>query len=203
MRPSAAILGQMGLILAAATGLGVAYNASSPLAVRVNASITEDFSLRGDSLGAILPPPTGNPDPAFHNETVSATLTAQQDGTAEPPAKKLPGILAWLEVKSLLSQGRIVLVDARERTAFEAGHIPGAVSLPLSELNERIGDFTAKYPKNTALVVYCSNINCHMSHSVATALAQQHGYVDVREMPGGYAEWMVAESNAGKTAGVR
>jgi rhodanese-related sulfurtransferase len=199
---SASTLRQMGLILAVAICLGLAYNATSPLAVHSNAGITGDPSPRDESLGEIQPLPAGTPDPALHNETVTATLTAQQGGTAELP-KKLPSILAWPEVKSLLSQGRIVLVDARDKNAFDAGHIPGAVSLPLAELNQKIGDFMAKYAKTTALVVYCSNINCHMSHSLAATLTQQHGYADVREMPGGYAEWMVAESNAGKTAGVR
>ena len=48
--------------------------------------------------------------------------------------------MPWPEVKAKLARGEIVLVDARDTLAYEAGHIPGAISLPLKMVNEKIGE---------------------------------------------------------------
>jgi rhodanese-related sulfurtransferase len=101
--------------------------------------------------------------------------------------------LSWEEVKPLLEQEAIVLADGRSRQAFEAGHIPGAVSLPLATLNEEIGSFKNKFPTDTTIIVYCSNIRCGIAQKLSYVLMNYHGYSDVHVMPGGYLEWRQAE----------
>jgi rhodanese-related sulfurtransferase len=115
-------------------------------------------------------------------------------GVQSPPATA-PLITVWPEVKALLAQHRIVLVDARRAAAYEAGHIPGAVSLPFPELERRIAEFSRQHAPTQPLVIYCESLDCPDAHAEAAALAAQYGYGNVREMPGGYAEWRQAEAD--------
>jgi rhodanese-related sulfurtransferase len=178
-------------IFIAAACLGFAYNVVSPLGVRISGNASQP----GGDAPAVLPAiPASAPDPAVQNETLAAYIF--QDDAAQAGAEtKLPVAMSWAEVKPLLAKGEIVLVDARDMVAYEAGHIPGAVSLPMATFNERIGEFTAKVPKNKPLVIYCASIRCRLAHEQAALLSAKFGYTDVREMPNGYVEWMVVESN--------
>lgn len=161
-------------IFLTAVCLGAAYNSISPLGIRT--------AERVEPVPAVAPV---IPDPALRNETITATLVP----TGEvPEAAKLIAGLSWAEVKPLLAAGKIVLVDAREAAAFETDHIPGAVSLPLRELDEKLAAFVAKVPKTQPVVTFCGNIGCPLAHVLAVRLSTEHGYTDVREMPGGYVE---------------
>lgn len=195
----------------AAICLGFAYNATSPLGVRLTASApavdsASDQVTYSSSTVAVLVPQAVSAvtDPALHNETIHAVIVGTASGSDAPEAVEgLVTALAWPEVKPLLARGDVVLVDGRDSLSYEAGHIPGAVSLPLSLINEKIADFSAKYPKTKPVVVYCASIQCPIAHAESLLLRDQLGYTDVREMPGGYAEWLVAESKATASTGER
>ncbi|MCA1562550.1 MAG: rhodanese-like domain-containing protein [Acidobacteria bacterium] len=59
----------------------------------------------------------------------------------------------WDEFKPLYDAGKVVVVDVRGADAFEAGHIPGALSVPLAEVERRADELKAlKKP----IVVYCA-----------------------------------------------
>lgn len=133
-------------------------------------------------------------DPRLGNETVSVDIVP---GGAQP-AHAASEVVAWPEVKPLLSSGSVLLVDARTADAYNAGHIPGAVSLPFVDLSARISQFTSAYPKTAAIVVYCADTECPLSTAEASALRRQFGYLNVREMPGGYGAWRVAEEGTRK-----
>jgi rhodanese-related sulfurtransferase len=108
--------------------------------------------------------------------------------------------VAWRQVAPLLENGSLALVDAGTAAQFRAGHIPGAISLPLQELSGRIGTFRAGIPPGRPIVVYCADPSCPAAHAEAVALAGTYGYRDVREMPGGYAEWLL-EAGEGRRSG--
>lgn len=55
-----------------------------------------------------------------------------------------------------LVQGGARLVDVRTPAEFAAGHIPGAVNIPVQELDARMAELE---PKSSALVVYCRSGN--------------------------------------------
>lgn len=61
--------------------------------------------------------------------------------------------------------GDTVVIDVRPRLEFEAGHIPGALSLPLDELSQRIGEL----PVDAFVVAYCRGPYCVLA---AQAVAQ-------------------------------
>ena len=102
--------------------------------------------------------------------------------------------LTWPQVKPLLDAGRIVLVDARAKTSYDVGHIPGAVALPAGSPALEVQAFAAKYSRQTVLIVYCASTACHLSRQLAETLIRTGGFTDVSEMPGGYAEYLAAQS---------
>ena len=96
-----------------------------------------------------------------------------------------------MQVKEFLDRKEAVIVDARDKAAFAAGHITGAVSLPLGEAAGRLADFAKRYPSTTLLVVYCNGYDCHDSHNLANKLIAA-GYPTVFVFEGGFPEWQSA-----------
>ncbi|HSC27201.1 MAG TPA: rhodanese-like domain-containing protein [Vicinamibacterales bacterium] len=61
--------------------------------------------------------------------------------------------IEWAEFKKLYDTQAIVVVDVRGAEAFEAGHIPGARSVPLDQVEARTGELKAV---GKPIVFYCS-----------------------------------------------
>jgi rhodanese-related sulfurtransferase len=91
------------------------------------------------------------------------------------------------EVQQLQSAGGL-LVDARSPELFVAGHIEGALSLPLTDLEDLLADFTGRVDKDRVIVTYCSGFGCPDSFDLGVRLIEE-GYRDVRVFEGGYPEW--------------
>ncbi|MEU1627275.1 rhodanese-like domain-containing protein [Streptomyces sp. NPDC020096] len=60
-----------------------------------------------------------------------------------------------MEARGLVSSGAAVLLDVREADEWAAGHAPEAIHIPLSAVDERIGELTAKLADDQLLVVVC------------------------------------------------
>jgi len=104
----------------------------------------------------------------------------------EPAAALLPAGL--MQVRELFEGQEAVFIDAREGGVFRQGHIKGAVSLPVGELDARLPDFHAKVPLDATLVIYCSGFGCHDSRTVGQKLLQS-GYKQILIFEGGFPEW--------------
>jgi len=78
----------------------------------------------------------------------------------------------------------IVVIDARSRDAYIAGHIPGAVNFPHREMNR---ETTARLDRNKVYVVYCDGIGCNSSTKGACKLARL-GF-RTKELLGGLDWW--------------
>jgi 3-mercaptopyruvate sulfurtransferase SseA len=74
------------------------------------------------------------------------TSVAQQDDLASAPRISLD------DFKKLAKGNGTVVVDVRGLDSYKAGHIPGAVSLPLAEIPARWKELPAEKP----IVTYCS-----------------------------------------------
>ena len=77
-----------------------------------------------------------------------------------------------------------VVLDVRGRAAYVAGHVPGAVSLPHAEIDERRMD---GWPAVTLFVVYCAGPHCNGANKAAVRLARLGR--PVKEMIGGVTGW--------------
>lgn len=93
------------------------------------------------------------------------------------------------ELQQELESGAVVLVEALGPQYYDDGHLPGAINIPHTEVDELA---PALLPdKNAAIVVYCASGPCRNSELAARALAQL-GYANVRDYHEGKAEWVAA-----------
>ena len=75
------------------------------------------------------------------------------------------------ELRRRLNAGDVTLIDVRPGDEFAAGHIPGALSVPVAELADRLGEL----PKRKEIVAYCRGPYCVLAVT-AIELLRQRGY---------------------------
>src|SRR5436305_703340 len=85
-----------------------------------------------------------------------------------------------------LGRGDVVLVDVRPEQEFAAGHIDGARSIPLDELEQRL----AELPAGREVVAYCRGPFCAYAHEAVRRL-QATGR-SARRLEEGWSEWRLA-----------
>jgi rhodanese-related sulfurtransferase len=94
------------------------------------------------------------------------------------------------ELVRRLEHGDVVLVDVRPDAEYDAGHIEGAKSLPLDELERRL----AELPSDAEIVAYCRGPYCAYAHE---AVRQLHAAGrSARRLEEGWPEWRLATSRA-------
>ena len=90
------------------------------------------------------------------------------------------------ELLAHAAHGDVTIVDVRPPEEFAAGHLPGAVNVPLAELEARRG----KLPRGREIVAYCRGPYCVLAfEAVARLRADGHA---ARRLEGGYPEWKSA-----------
>jgi rhodanese-related sulfurtransferase len=92
------------------------------------------------------------------------------------------------ELRERLARGDVVLVDVRPVEEFAAGHIDGASSIPLDELERRITEL----PPDREVIAYCRGPFCAYAHeAVRTVRAAGRS---ARRLEDGVPEWREAEN---------
>ena len=104
---------------------------------------------------------------------VGAYLTAKDD--LEPIAAK--------ELLGRARKGLVTVLDVRPCEEYQAGHLPGAVNIPLSELESRL----SKLPKSKEVVAYCRGPYCVLAFE-AVKLLRKRGF-KARRLEAGLPEW--------------
>ena len=90
------------------------------------------------------------------------------------------------ELLERLRAGSATVLDVRPEDEFEQGHLPGALNIPLSQLERRL----AQLPPDREIVAYCRGPWCVLSFEAVAAL-RQRGY-QARRLEDGFPEWKVA-----------
>jgi rhodanese-related sulfurtransferase/DNA-binding transcriptional ArsR family regulator len=90
------------------------------------------------------------------------------------------------ELSRLMSSGEIVLLDVRPEQEYAAGHIAGAQSMPVGDIDARIGEL----PGNREYVAYCRGPYCVYADE-AVALLRANGRKATR-LSDGYPEWWLS-----------
>jgi rhodanese-related sulfurtransferase/DNA-binding HxlR family transcriptional regulator len=80
----------------------------------------------------------------------------------------------------------ITVLDVRPEDEFALGHLPGALNIPVSELEQRLGELR----KSHEIVAYCRGAYCVLSYQAVEAL-RRRGF-KVRRLEEGYPEWRAA-----------
>jgi rhodanese-related sulfurtransferase len=135
-------------------------------------------------VAAALPVPKPHSHPAANPVIIPAISPAGQTN---------PAPIHWVEAKALAADGRAVLVDVRHKSMYDAGHIPGAISLPEMSPPPDFTAFLSQQPTNLTVIVYCSSTSCSQSLRVANRLVTEFRWASVRYMTGGYMEYQQAE----------
>jgi len=106
-------------------------------------------------------------------------------GYAEPigPSDDMTATTQQLDARTA---GRLAgdgarIVDVRERSEYDNGHVPGAQHIPYEQLEQRIGEVAV----DRTLVVYCAS---GVRSSLATGILERHG-IAAANMRGGFNAW--------------
>ena len=84
------------------------------------------------------------------------------------------------------SRGDVIVLDVRPREEFVQGHIPGAISVPLGELEQQL----RRMRKRVEIVAYCRGPYCVLAPE-AVELLRRHGF-RARRLEDGMPEWRLA-----------
>lgn len=98
----------------------------------------------------------------------------------------MPRPISRQELKDLIDGGKVTVVEALSASAFEQGHLPGAVHLGNDDVKGRAP--TLLPDTDATVVTYCASTTCQNSAEAAHEL-ESLGYADVREYVEGKEDW--------------
>jgi len=90
------------------------------------------------------------------------------------------------ELLARAREGLVTVVDVRPAEEYAAGHVPGAVNIPLRELEQRLQEL----PRGQEVVAYCRGPYCVLAYEAVTRLREK-GYA-ARRLEDGFPEWRAA-----------
>ena len=173
--------------LATAAGLGLS-TASMHLQALKDAGLVRTrregtfvhYRLSGDDVAALL----------ALLRTVATTHLADADRAAAgylgTSTTKDSDAVARDELLRRVRADNVVVLDVRPTTEYAAGHIPGAVSVPLDELEHRFGDL----PADVDIVAYCRGAYCVLAYDAVDRLTASGR--TARRLHEGMLEWRLA-----------
>jgi len=92
------------------------------------------------------------------------------------------------DVKTLVSQGRVQLIEVLPASLYKKEHLPQAISIPLETMN---AETTKHLRKDQAVIVYCQDFECDLSARAAWRL-ESMGFQEVYRYTPGKADWLAA-----------
>ena len=95
-------------------------------------------------------------------------------------------VLTRDQLTTYAENGHVTVLDVRPAEEYRAGHLPGAVSVPLQELEQRIPEL----PPDGEIVAYCRGAYCVMAYE-ALDILRSHG-LTARRLEDGILEWRLA-----------
>lgn len=87
------------------------------------------------------------------------------------------------ELMARVKEGGAMVIDVRPAEEYQAGHIPGAVNIPVDELPQRLESL----PHGQEIVAYCRGPYCMLAFD-AVAQLREAGY-PARRLEDGFPEW--------------
>jgi len=172
-------------VLAGMTGLSVA-NTSKHLQALRQAGLVHArkeglrvfYSLAGDDVSLLLTSLRGVAEHrAADVDKLLQTWLAHRDELEPVPAR---------EVLDRLKKGLVTLLDVRPAEEYAAGHLPGAINVPI----EKLESYLSKLPKRREVVAYCRGPYCLMSFEAVEKL-RKRGF-RAKRLQDGYPEWRAA-----------
>ena len=171
--------------LATMTGLSVANTSKHLQALRQSGLVSARkeglrvyYSLAGNDVAVLL---SALREVSEHRvaevERLLRTWLAHRDELEAVPAR---------EVLERAKKGLVVVLDVRPAEEFSAGHLPGAINIPIHQLAKRLKEL----PKRKEIIAYCRGPYCLMSYD-AVSLLRDKG-IKARRLEAGLPEWRAA-----------
>lgn len=89
------------------------------------------------------------------------------------------------ELLNRIRDGLVIVLDVRPQAEYISGHVPGAVNVPLDELEAYLKNLNS----TQEVVAYCRGPHCILAYE-AVAKLRNHG-LNARRMEEGFPEWKV------------
>jgi glyoxylase-like metal-dependent hydrolase (beta-lactamase superfamily II)/rhodanese-related sulfurtransferase len=115
-----------------------------------------------------------------------SALAARDDLVERTQRITAPALAEWLAGKRPDAGAAPIVVDVRSDTEHAGGHIEGSLNIPLTHLDERIGEI----PPGRPVAVHCEG---GYRSAIAASLLQKLGRANVHDMVGGYKAWLAAK----------
>ena len=100
--------------------------------------------------------------------------------------------IKFMTIEQLLemmeNKEKFKLVEVLSQDSFRQGHLPGAINIPVDNLNN---EASKKLKKTDTVVVYCASYTCHASTNAAKMLLEM-GYKNVLDFKGSKKIWVDA-----------
>jgi rhodanese-related sulfurtransferase/DNA-binding transcriptional ArsR family regulator len=154
------VLRQAGLVAARKEGLFVFYSVSGEGVIKLLAALQE----------------VAQHNVAEVTRLVNAYLSSRD--SLEP--------VSVSDLMDRMGAGLVTIVDVRPKEEYDAGHLRGAINVPLAEIEQRLNDL----PPEREIVAYCRGPFCVLSFE-AVARLRSRGYT-ARRLETGFPEWKVA-----------
>jgi len=110
------------------------------------------------------------------------------------PAKAPPhaaDVVTLQQAQALWNSGAAFFLDARSPADYQAGHIAGALSLPIDDFDNYYLQVQPMLTPDAAIVAYCDGKDCDLSHRLMDRL-RELGYQNVRLLVDGWTTWHTA-----------
>ncbi len=122
-----------------------------------------------------------------------ARLATSEEKRVQPESQRFPLEMNLEEFSRFVEEKRGLVLDARAEIFYRLGHVPGAVSLPRENFEERyiILKPLLESHRQDLIAIYCSNNSCEDSFLVQKALVNL-GYNHVGLFKGGWSLWKSA-----------
>jgi rhodanese-related sulfurtransferase len=118
-------------------------------------------------------------------DTRNGVISARAKNDVVVHAREIDTVQA---AHALYGKKGVLFVDARPAEMFMAGHIKGAVSMPVEEVDQLIEDFVKTHDPDTHIITYCSGRECEDSHLLADRLSD-YGFTHVQVFVDGFPAW--------------
>jgi rhodanese-related sulfurtransferase/DNA-binding MarR family transcriptional regulator len=121
-------------------------------------------------------------------QTVARSRLAEVEGIARTYIDGRDDLepVSFKDLRRRMRDGDITLIDVRPEGEYQAGHIPGALSIPIARLKRRLADI----PRNREVVAYCRGPYCVYSVE-AVGILRSHGY-QARRAEEGLPDWQAS-----------
>ncbi|MBI1942357.1 MAG: metalloregulator ArsR/SmtB family transcription factor [Betaproteobacteria bacterium] len=171
--------------LAAMTGLSVANTSKHLQALRQAGLVTARkeglrvyYALAGDDVAALVGSLRAVAEHRVAEvERLLRTWLAHRD-QMEPVRAR--------ELLERVKKGLVVVLDVRPAQEYAAGHLPGAINIPVEQLENRL----ANLPRRKEIVAYCRGPYCLMSFDAVAKLRKKG--IKARRLENGFPEWRAA-----------